>query len=341
MAGSDYDVSVVVLRVILDGAAATGIEPGAVLAEIGLSRATLDDPRARIPRELEEGAWMSVLRRSARAAAVGALGAARMQRGAFGLLEYAARTAATVGKAIEVLVRHSALLHGVPLFTVDAANALSVQYHLPHDAEEPYAPPAAELALGSMAIILRDASSTGRGPEAIEIAHSRSDHDLEELFGTRVGYERNRYALSIAVGRADEPMREAEPPLHAILVDQLERERRTAGRDSFDDRVRRIVEQQLLLGAPSLARVAKRLGMAPRTVQAHLGGVGSSFREVVSQARLERAKLYLCATSMSIASVAALAGYSDERSLYRAFRRSLGTTPDAARRAGRARRKLG
>lgn len=338
MTGADYDVSVVVLRAIVGGAAATGIEPAAVIADLGLSRDTLDDPRARVPRAIEERLWASVLRRAPDAAAVGALAAANAARGAFGALEYAARTAPTLGAAIEVVVRHSAVLHGVPLFTVDRGADLWVHYHLPHDAAQPFAPPAAELALGAIAVLVRDASADGDGPAVIEVAHARGRHDLERILAARVAFERNRYAVCIEGRRVDVPMREAEAPLHAILLDQLERQRLVLGRERFDDRVRRVVDQQLLLGPPSLARAAKALGMAPRTVQARLGEAESSFREVVARARLERAKLYLCATNMSLASVAALAGYSDERSLYRAFRRDLGTTPDRVRRAGRVRR---
>lgn len=339
---ADHHVSVVVLRAILAGASALGVDLGAVLEEVGLSRERLDDRRARVHQSVEEQLWRSVLRRTDEGPAIGAIGALRADRGAFGVLEYAARTAATVGDALDVLVHQSALLHGVPLFTLDLGpRTLCVQYHLPHDASQPFAPPAAELALGTIARVLREGSVGGVQPEVIELSHGPTAHNLEQLFGARVRHEQSRYALCIARRDAADPMRDADPVLHDILIDQLEGEKNEAASlgDRFEDRVRRAVEQQLLVGAPSLKQVAQIVGMAPRTLQAHLGEAGTSFRDVITSARLERAKLYLCATNMPIASVSALAGYSDERSLYRAFRRSYDTTPDAIRKAGRADRQ--
>jgi AraC-like DNA-binding protein len=332
----EYDIPAFVLRAIATGARAVGVDVGPILRSVGLTPEVLDKRRHRVAGSVEEALWRALFLRHPNIAAMGALGALRSKRGAFDIIEYAARTAATIGDALELLVRHSAFIHGVPIFTLDRRpQSVHLHYHLPHDAAQPFAAAAAELALGAVVRILREASGAFR-PQAVELLHGPTEHDLEELFGVRVRYRQRRYAVTIAPEHAALPLREADAALHDILVDQLEDEAKAYQPEIvFVDKVRRTIEARLLIGAPTLADVADQFKMAPRTLQARLEAQGTSFREVVAEARLARAKLYLSATNMSIASVAALAGYSDERSLYRAFRRNLDTTPDAIRRASK------
>jgi AraC-like DNA-binding protein len=84
-----------------------------------------------------------------------------------------------------------------------------------------------------------------------------------------------------------------------------------------------------LLGGhnPDLGEVAKDLGMSIRTLQRRMTEEGTSFRRLLSGARLELAKHYLLDPSLDVAETACLLGYEDPNSFFRAFREWEGATP--------------
>jgi len=93
-----------------------------------------------------------------------------------------------------------------------------------------------------------------------------------------------------------------------------------------------------LLGAhpPEIAEVANDLGLSIRTLQRRITEEGTTFRQLVTDARRELAKLYLKEPSLELGETACLLGYQDPNSFFRAFREWEGTTPGEwkLRRAG-------
>lgn len=84
---------------------------------------------------------------------------------------------------------------------------------------------------------------------------------------------------------------------------------------------------------PDLKEAASGLHVSERTLNRRLQEEGNSFRELKATALAERAQLYLEQTSMSVESIAAELGYQDAANFRRAFKRSVGVTPQAYRRA--------
>lgn len=80
-----------------------------------------------------------------------------------------------------------------------------------------------------------------------------------------------------------------------------------------------------------IAVVARRLAMTPRTLQRRLARAGTSFESLCDHARKQAARTYLADTTLSIAEVTYLLGYSEPTAFHRAFRRWHGTTPQAFR----------
>ena len=73
--------------------------------------------------------------------------------------------------------------------------------------------------------------------------------------------------------------------------------------------------------------VAKELGMSSRTLQRRMAEEDSSFRQLLSDARRESARIYLLHPSLGLSKTAALLGYEDSNSFLRAFRAWEGVTP--------------
>ena len=86
-----------------------------------------------------------------------------------------------------------------------------------------------------------------------------------------------------------------------------------------------------------LVKQAKDLGMSNRTLQRRITSEGTSFRQLVCEARYELAKHYLLDPSLELTETAYLLGYEDPNSFFRAFREWEGTTPNEWRAAQRGR----
>ncbi len=86
----------------------------------------------------------------------------------------------------------------------------------------------------------------------------------------------------------------------------------------------------------SVQEVAAALGTSERSLRRQLAAEGVSFSSLLEEERLERAKLLLLSTAMSIDHIAARLGYSNVANFGRAFRRWTDHTPADYRRAHRA-----
>ncbi|XXZ00490.1 AraC family transcriptional regulator ligand-binding domain-containing protein [Sorangium sp. So ce302] len=124
----------------------------------------------------------------------------------------------------------------------------------------------------------------------------------------------------------DSRWRTFEPTLRQRLAD-LESSAPTSQR----------VSAALLEGLPSglvtMETIARRLGLSKRTLQRRIEDEGTSFQQILKETREALARHYLDNTSLPVAEISFLLGFSEPNSFYRAFRAWTGTTPDQARRA--------
>lgn len=100
--------------------------------------------------------------------------------------------------------------------------------------------------------------------------------------------------------------------------------------------VLREIEQRSGEGDLNAAAVAVRLGITPRYVHMLLKETGRTFSRHLLQKRLEKAAALLgdpCCRHRRIGEIAVEAGFTDLSHFSRAFRRTYGTTPSAARAA--------
>ncbi len=101
----------------------------------------------------------------------------------------------------------------------------------------------------------------------------------------------------------------------------------------FVNLLRMILQPYLNGGRPDLSLVAEILGMSPRTLQRRLQQSGSSYAEVLQEARFDLARSLLDDPDAKIIDVAMTAGYQSPQHFTRAFRRFTGLTPTRYRRA--------
>lgn len=94
------------------------------------------------------------------------------------------------------------------------------------------------------------------------------------------------------------------------------------------DRVQHCLAELLPTGRASVAAVARELAMSKRTLQRRLATEGTTWQDVLNDARNALAKHYLTTTELGAAEVSFLLGFEDPNSLFRAFKRWENTSPE-------------
>ena len=122
----------------------------------------------------------------------------------------------------------------------------------------------------------------------------------------------------------------ADPLAHRSACTRLETLRQRLAGDFVDAMVERVLEG----GGdapPTLAQVARRLRLSPRTLVRRLGARGTSFRVLVEEHRRRRASELLTQPELSVGDVAGRLGYDEPTNFARACRRWFGVSPRAYR----------
>jgi AraC-like DNA-binding protein len=96
--------------------------------------------------------------------------------------------------------------------------------------------------------------------------------------------------------------------------------------------VRMQIESFLLQGAYQVDAIAESLAMSKRSLQRLLAEQGLSYSQILSEARQRLAVVWLETTDKPVGEIAFDLGYTDSSNFSRAFRREVGSTPQAFRR---------
>lgn len=320
---------------IVHAAAGRGADAKALCAEVGFDLALAQDPDARIPFALEEALWSAAARASGDDA-FGLHAAEAIQPGAFDVLDYAVRTAPTLGAALARLVRYNRIVHDAATFTVVPRGELVRIEHGFRFGSEVQGRHSAEFTLASLVAISSQIAEQPIRPRAVEFRHGlpgdRSEHrrvfGLEPRFAQRINaIELDRAVLELPAPRADTRLsRVIERHAEALL------EARPDPALSTADRVRHVLAAHLGEGDISLGAVAERLKTSERTLQRKLADEGVSFDALLDELRRDLALRYLADPKIAVAEVAYLLGYSEPSPFHRAFKRWTGKTPTEARR---------
>ncbi|WP_280402545.1 AraC family transcriptional regulator [Nocardia carnea] len=171
-------------------------------------------------------------------------------------------------------------------------------------------------------------------PARVTFSHPapRDHRALTEGFGThRIDFDAPADTITFAAADAAAPLQRADPALaellrgHADLV--LASARPIPG--PLED-FRTALAAAIDTGDPTLATVAARLALSPRSLQRRLAEHDTTWRHELDLLRYRRAEALLSAGATT-ATVAARLGFTDDRALRKAFRRWNGSPPSALR----------
>jgi AraC-like DNA-binding protein len=151
---------------------------------------------------------------------------------------------------------------------------------------------------------------------------------LQRHFGCELRFDAPRDLLVFDETVLALPMVRRNAQLLSVLVPGLE------GAIAQDERARTLADDvraalsdSMSGDRPAIAKVARSLGMSPRTMQRRLGELGTTYQDVLDEVRRRSARRLLANTDLAIGEVAFLLGFEEVNSFVRAFHAWEGTTP--------------
>ncbi|WP_394836635.1 AraC family transcriptional regulator [Pendulispora rubella] len=262
------------------------------------------------------------------------------KRGSFGILDFAVRSAPTVGAAIQRLAKYQRLINNLSSVEAEVRNGELLVSHRFGGDPLGTGRHGHELMMAAMLKTVRDLTSEPIIPKLAKFAHARSSNTLElkEFFGIdRLEFDRGVNMLVFPAETIDMPIVTADVELLEFLDRLAERHlqssaptlfRMDPGERNCSASVRNYIVDTLRRGeAPSIEHAAEFHRMSVRTLQRRLDETGTDFHELVDWARRELSLAYLDDACVRTGEVAKRLGYADVRSFIRAFRRWMGRTP--------------
>jgi AraC-like DNA-binding protein len=321
-----------------DLARSLGLDPRALMGQVGLDPADLSVPDAWISAP----AVARLLHASAAAAGrpdFPLLLAERRRLSALGPLSVVLREEPDLRSVVHLLMRHERSYNEALRIRLAEDDDLA-SVRLWFEFGEP-APVEQALALGVGALfgILGECGGQGWRPLSVCFSYE-APRDLDgyrRLFGPALRFEHEftglvLYASDLAAGNAlsDPLMR----PYATRILDSVVSPRSA----TWSGRVKEVVELLLPLGRCSVDQVARTLRVDRRTLQRRLLADGSSFAAILQSTRAGLAQRYLSNDRYSITEVSDLLGFAAPSAFSRWFAQQFGVSPRAWRTttAGRA-----
>lgn len=321
-------------RALVDACDALGLDTGAFLAAAGLTRAEVADPEARIPVEKMAALWREAFARAGDPDL--ALHAAEaLPFGAYAVIDFLARTSATIGAALTRISRYFPLVNSVVELPIEVAEQevrlAMIDRRGPGKLPRAYA----EYTLAAVVLRTRFAAGIAFPLVRVDFAYDAPADTREHvrIFGCPVRFGAERTGIVVArevwdtpIARGDSGLAEVLERHARMLMDRLPRVSDAIAR------VRDAIRAELEGGEPSLERIARRLGTSRRSLQRRLADEDLTYARVLDDVRSTMARAYLGQRELSIAEVAYLLGFSEQSSFTRAFRRWTGVSPAEYRR---------
>ncbi len=159
----------------------------------------------------------------------------------------------------------------------------------------------------------------------------QDEQEVARVFGCRPTYRRPLNRLWFRRTDLERENVRADPALFSLLETRIaEAQAARASDDPVLAAVRRVVMEDPS-SAPLIERTARKLGMSARSLQRRLRASGTTFSQVLEEARAQYARKLLVERESSLNEIAGALGFSEHSAFSRAFKRWTGDTPSRFR----------
>ena len=313
-----------------------GVSVSAVLRRAGLPPSYSEQSRVLLSTQELFAIWCAI-REVSNDPAIGLRLGAENRTERFTPVGLAALSCENFGAAVDRIARYKQLTCPEEIRQEKDHEEWSVQFHwLLADETAPAV--LSECCFAWVLAVGRHGTGTRLSPLRVEFAQPRAHaKTIERNLGCPVACGAARDAIVFRPEDSQRPFVTRNAELLAMLAPQFEEELKQAkGRESFAERVRAAIQQQLTGRRPSMEGVADALHISTRTLQRRLQDEGASFQRVLEEARRQLARHYLNNPVLELNEAAYLLGYEDGNSFVRAFRTWEGIPPAQWREQKRA-----
>jgi AraC-like DNA-binding protein len=317
----------------LDFIRAQGKDVDTVLASSGYSERELREPDRRLVRT-QSVALIEAALEIYDGPGLGFAVARYVTPETFDLLEYTARSSATVGEALQVASRYARLADDSVCFELQPLGD-RVLWRLDMVWPPVAQPVAVDFLLGVIWIISLRLFGNDMPRSEIWLRRSgaEGEADYVKMLASPVRFGASADGLLFASDGLERRLPDADPALAKLLQRQADELLARLPRvESIGDQVRRVIQEELRGGEPSMEQIARRLATTSSTLRRRLSAEGESFRELLERTRLELARAYLADPRLSITEVAFRLGFRDASTFFKSFKRWTGCTPAEYRR---------
>jgi AraC-like DNA-binding protein len=316
--------------------ASLGVNPGEVLAELGLEPGLFDNPDNRISF-VARGRLLAHCAQRTACPHFGLLVGQQANLRSFGLIGLLARSSQDAGAALRSLVRHFHVQARGSVLTLEVEGGLAV---LSYESYQPQAAATDQVGDGALAIafnLLRDLCGPDWMPIELTFANSKTPDvaPFQRFFKAPLRFDAERYAVVFSATWLGRSLPAIDPDLLRLLQEQIERIEGQQGND-FAGQVRSVLRHALVTGHAGADQIAALFSVDRRTLNRRLNSLGTGFRQIRDEVSFEISRQLLCDSTMDIVQVAELLGFSTASAFTRAFRHWSGHTPTAWRELAKA-----
>jgi AraC-like DNA-binding protein len=327
-------LSIVFVHALLEQVERVGVSRALLLTAAEFDSARLEDKDARITLAEYDRLWEVALDATGDDA-FGLHTAEHVSATTYSLMAHLVERAATFREAIEVTLRFHRLMADRPTLELIEAGTTATLRCKVEDGAPRCRRARAEHIMTSFYRWLRFFSPTApvlrasfdHAAPSYRAEYTRIFEGAEHFDEPDIGIVFDRDVLDASTVHKDEE-------LHNALAAQAKlRVARIAGKVTYADRV---LEVLMRGGAPQrleMSRVARTLGLSPRSLRRRLEAEGASYNAIAENALATVAKRLLAVEERTIQETAHEMGFSDASAFNRAFKRWTGTTPSSYRMA--------
>jgi len=328
-------ISLQLVEPLLDWLREQRLDVPALLRRTGLSGNRRRDPAGMVPL----ARYVELLERAAQASAQSHLGLRLAQfeePGTLGALGYLFMSGTSLLDAFEGFCGHlDALQEATTNRLLIAGDAVTIQYRI-EDSRITHRRQDSEYSVAAMHTLARLFTGARVRPREVHFEHKQSGRYAiyRDLFQCDVFFEQPFNALVYRRESFNVRHPHRSTLLHPIIASHLRTlvQQRTGTR-SFRDRVGELIESGLTGDESPQQSVARALGISVSTLIRRLRAEGTHFRQLLRENRLKLAERLIRLDEQPISAIALAAGYAENASFTRAFRRHYATSPDRFRRA--------
>jgi AraC-like DNA-binding protein len=326
------------LQHIVARAEGAGVRIDELLAAGGLDKAQLADAEALIPVSALEAMYQAVAGRYADPL-LGLHLAADIQPATYGAIGYLMQACTTFGDALEVVQRYNGLLSNIGRSSL-VRHPGTVQVCWECLAGSPgLRRQLTEYVLGSFVALVRLLLPERKSMlQSVHFTHPRpadaeAAREYFVYFNCPVYFDKPVSSINVD----SEALRTRLHHGDAFLKEVLDRHaqnllRQRQQQSSLPDEVRHLVGAMIIEGVPTKDMVAAQLGLSARSLHRKLEELGTGYREILDQVRLQLAQERLRGSEDTVNRIAAELGFRSHQAFLRWYKHSTGVTPGEHRK---------